>query len=141
MSMSSSRPYLIRALYEWIVDNGCTPYILVDAFEEGVMVPQDHVNQDGQIVLNISPHAINSYSIDNTGLSFNARFGGVPIDIYVPCAAVLGIYARENQQGMVFDAGAEPEDPQPTKPTKRDSKSSTTTQSKSGSRPSLRIVK
>ena len=77
MTMNSSRPYIIRALYDWILENQCTPYILVDAFGEGVEVPQDHV-KDGQIILNISPTAVQSTSISNDAVEFNGRFGGIP---------------------------------------------------------------
>ncbi len=132
MAMTSSRPYLIRALYDWIVDNGCTPYILVNALHEDVMVPQDYVNQDGQVVLNISPAAIEGFDMSDSGLSFNARFRGVPTDIYAPCAAIMGIYAKENQQGMIF----EPEDPEPPKPNGGKPKPS-----EGELRPSLRVVK
>jgi stringent starvation protein B len=101
-SMNSSRPYLIRALYEWIVDNDCTPHILVNAEYPAVQVPQGFAN-DGQIVLNISPSAVRHLHMDNDAVSFEGRFGGVPHSLYVPVAAVMGIYARENGQGMVFD--------------------------------------
>src|SRR5512139_1281543 len=105
MSMKSSRPYLVRALHEWILDNGCTPYLLVDAHASGVEVPQQYV-KNGQIVLNISPGAIADMQISNEAIHFRGRFGGVAIDVFVPMAAVLGIYARENGQGMVFEAEA-----------------------------------
>lgn len=136
MSMTSSRPYMIRALYDWIVDNNCTPYILVDAMANGVEVPQQHVNKDGQIVLNISPTAVMALSLDNQGISFNARFGGIPTDIHVPARAVLGIYARENGQGMVFEPELEPE---PTPPAPKVAKPKPVR--KEPSRPSLRVVK
>jgi stringent starvation protein B len=100
--MTSSRPYLIRALYEWIVDNNCTPYILVNAEHAQVKVPQGFA-RDGQIVLNISPSAVRGLQMDNEALSFEGRFGGVAHHLYIPAAAVLAIYARENGQGMVFD--------------------------------------
>lgn len=100
--MNSSRPYLVRALYEWIVDNDCTPHILVNAEYPAVQVPQGFAN-DGQIVLNISPSAVRHLHMDNDAVSFEGRFGGVPHSLYVPVAAVMGIYARENGQGMVFD--------------------------------------
>ncbi|MEK9712688.1 MAG: ClpXP protease specificity-enhancing factor [Thalassolituus sp.] len=136
--MTPSRPYLMRALNEWILDNDCTPYVLVDAGLPGVQVPQDYVN-NGQIVLNISPSAIRSLLINQEGLSFNARFGGVPMDIYVPLIAILAIYAKENGQGMVFgsEAGApDPDDtPPPPKPAKKPQESS------GSSRPSLKVVK
>lgn len=137
MAMTSSRPYLIRALYEWIVDNEFTPHIAVDAHGRNVQVPQQYVNKDGQIVLNIAPHAVAALEMGNKGVSFNARFGGIPTDIYVPCRSVLGIYARENGQGMMFEAEPEldPEpDPQPPEPKKNKNESS-------DSRPSLRVVK
>jgi stringent starvation protein B len=92
----------MRALYEWILDNECTPYVLVNASSEGVSVPQQYV-KDGQIVLNISPSAVVDLTIDNEALFFNGRFGGIATDVYVPMAGVIGIYARENGQGMVFD--------------------------------------
>lgn len=110
MAMNSSRPYMIRAIYEWVVDNDCTPYILVNALIEGVEVPQQFV-QDGQIVLNISPSAVVGLDVGNDELGFRGRFGGVAQDIRVPVAAVLGIYARENGQGMLFDAEEPPTDP------------------------------
>ncbi len=97
----------MRALYEWILDNDCTPYVLVNAEEAGVDVPQQYV-KDGQIVLNISPNAVVDLVIDNDAMHFNGRFGGVPIDVFVPMASVVGIYARENGQGMVFDRDDNP---------------------------------
>ncbi|MFT5484313.1 MAG: stringent starvation protein B, partial [Halieaceae bacterium] len=89
-SMTSSRQYLIRALYDWIVDNNCTPYILVNALADEVDVPRQFV-KDGQIVLNVSPSAIVGFLVDNEAVSFNGRFGGVPTAIYVPVSAVMGI--------------------------------------------------
>ncbi len=127
--MTPSRPYIMRALYEWIVDNDCTPYVLVDATPEGVVVPRQFV-KDGQIVLNISPVAVMDLSIGNDAMAFNGRFGGVATDIYVPITAVVGIYARENGQGMVFEAEeSTPPPDQPPDPIKP----------KGG--PSLKIVK
>lgn len=100
--MTSSRPYLIRALYEWIVDNNCTPHILVNADYEQVRVPAGFA-KDGQIVLNVSPSAVRHLHMDNEAVSFEGRFGGVAHQLYIPAPAVLAIYARENGQGMVFD--------------------------------------
>ncbi len=97
-----TRPYLLRAIYEWTSDNKLTPYLLVNAEEQGVIVPLQHV-QDGQIVLNIAPHAVHQLLIDNDAVSFHARFGGVSQQLYVPMYAVLGLYARENGQGLFFD--------------------------------------
>lgn len=133
--MTPSRPYLLRALNEWILSNQCTPYVLVDAAIHSVQVPQEYVN-NGQIVLNISPSAVQSLLIDDAGLSFNARFGGVPMDVYVPMVAILAIYARENGQGMVFgsEAGApDPSDPTPPPPQPRNNEGQ--------NRPSLKVVK
>lgn len=100
--MKSSRPYLVRALYEWIVENDCTPHLLVDALYPRVQVPKGFAS-DGQIVLNVSPSAIRHLHMDNEAVSFEGRFGGVPHTLYVPIAAVLAIYAKENGQGMVFE--------------------------------------
>lgn len=110
MSMTSSRPYIMRALYEWILDNECTPYVLVNAMAKDVDVPEQYV-KDGQIVLNISPSAVLDLVINNDSMFFNGRFGGVATDVYVPIGAVMGIYARENGQGMVFDLDDEPPEP------------------------------
>jgi stringent starvation protein B len=118
MQMTSNRPYLLRALYEWIVDNNLTPHLVVFAHAEGVSVPQQHVNKDGQIILNISPTAVKDLFIANEAVSFNARFSGVVNNIFVPCGAVLGIYGRENGQGMMFEFEASlPPTPPPSKPT------------------------
>ena len=100
--MNSSRPYLVRALYEWIVDNDCTPHMLVNSEFPKVDVPQGFAS-DGQIVLNVSPSAVRHLHMDNDAVSFEGRFGGVPHTLFVPIGAILGIYARENGQGMVFD--------------------------------------
>ena len=134
MAMTSSRPYLIRALREWIIANDCTPHILVNALAQDVLVPQDYVNPDGQVVLNISPSAVVDYRVDDQKLCFKARFGGVPTEIYVPHHAVMGIYARENKQGMMFEREPEPS-PEGPKP----SPSGKTSPSKN--RPSLKVVK
>jgi stringent starvation protein B len=129
--MTSSRPYIMRALYEWIVDNDCTPYVLVDATLPEVMVPQQFV-KDGQIVLNISPSAVMDLNISNEAVAFNGRFGGLAKDVYVPVKAVVGIYARENGQGMVFEpeeSTEPPPDDTPPDPNKPEG------------RPALKIVK
>ncbi len=137
MSMTSSRPYFVRALYEWIVDNNCTPHILVDSHVEGTRVPLQHVNKDGQIILNIAPGAINDFAMDNHSLSFSARFGGVAQQLYIPCHAILGIYARENGRGMMFEAEEAPTPPAPPAP-----KAPTPIGEKSAAkRPGLRVVK
>lgn len=103
--MTSQRPYVLRALYEWIVDNGMTPHVLVNASVPGVRVPT-HVVKDGQVVLNIADRAVGRLQMGNDVLSFSARFGGVSQNVVVPLAAVMAIYARETGQGMAL-----PEDP------------------------------
>lgn len=100
--LTPTRPYLARAIYQWICDNQLTPYLLVDATQPHVNVPQQHI-KDGQIVLNIAPHAVAQFNMDNDAIYFNARFGGVSQELYVPMAAILGIYSRENGKGLFFD--------------------------------------
>ncbi|WP_235042020.1 ClpXP protease specificity-enhancing factor [Vreelandella profundi] len=104
--MKSSRPYLARALYEWLLDNELTPYLVVDATQPGVEVPRQLV-QNGQIVLNAAPTAVRDFFMENEAISFNARFGGQPMQVMIPTPALIAIYARENGAGMVF--GQEPE--------------------------------
>ncbi len=105
--MTPNQPYLIRAYYEWILDNELTPHLAVDATVDGVEVPMEHV-KDGQIVLNISPSACVDMQMGNDWIMFNARFGGVSRRLIVPVAAVLAIFARENGAGTVFMQEAEP---------------------------------
>jgi len=102
LNLPPTRPYLTRAIYEWVCDNNLTPYLLVDATKPYTDVPSQFV-QDGQIVLNIVPHAVHMLNISNEAITFSARFSGVSRDIYVPMNAVLGLYARENGQGLFFD--------------------------------------
>lgn len=101
--MTSSKPYLVRALYEWILDNDNTPYILVDTSSDRVSIP-DGIASDGKVVLNLSPAAIHNLEMTNTEVSFSARFNGVAEQIFVPVSALLAIYARENGEGMMFPA-------------------------------------
>lgn len=139
--MSSHRPYLLRALVEWINDNGMTPHIMVDAGVPGVQVPASAV-KDERVVLNVAERAVMRLHIDNEGVSFTARFSGVSFPVSVPIAAILAVYARETGQGMALPddlpgtdnaapddddtppPGAPPEPPAP-----------------SGKRPFLRVVK
>ena len=97
----SKRPYLIRAMHEWMADNGHTPHIVVDASVDGVSVPPEHI-KDGKIILNISDSAAHNLKLVNDAVSFRARFGGVPYDVWVPTGSIMGIYARETGQGMIF---------------------------------------
>jgi len=99
--MTSSRPYLIRAMYQWIADNGMTPHLLIDAEQDDVIVPAEHI-QNGKIILNIAPMAISSLVLGDEEITFSARFSGQSMGIYIPVGAVLAIYAKENGQGMMF---------------------------------------
>lgn len=102
LNLTPTRPYLARAIYEWICDNNLTPHLLVDATQPNTLLPEQYI-QDGQIVLNIAPHAVHQFHMSNETITFSARFGGVSRDIYVPLNAVIGVYARENGQGLFFD--------------------------------------
>ena len=116
--MTSNRPYLIRALYEWITDNGLTAHLLVNAELTDVEVPQQYVHE-GRIVININPSAVHGLKLGNEVIEFSARFGGVSRVVRIPALAVMAIYARENGQGMVFSEGhggnEPPPPPQPDK--------------------------
>jgi stringent starvation protein B len=122
--MTSLKPYLIRSVYEWVVDNGFTPYLLVNANSNKGNLPVDFI-ADGKIVLNIRPQAIEALSLGNELIEFNARFSGKPMTVVVSVDAVLAIYAKENGKGLVFDqendGGDKPptEQPAPGKPTLR----------------------
>lgn len=98
----SNRPYLIRAIYEWIVDINLTPYIIVDANFSGVQVPQDYVD-DGKIILNISPDACRGLHLENDRIIFTAKFAGDPMQVFIPPCAILALYAKENGKGMFFN--------------------------------------
>ncbi|RYU70014.1 ClpXP protease specificity-enhancing factor [Aliivibrio finisterrensis] len=101
-SMMPRRPYLLRAFYEWIVDNELTPHLVVDATMNGVRVPEEFV-QDGQIVLNVAPHSVGNLEMGNEAVTFNARFGGRPHSLILPLYAIQAIYARENGTGTMFE--------------------------------------
>ena len=110
--LKSQRPYLLRALHEWIVDNAQTPHVIVDATQPGVAVPASFV-QDGKIVLNLAMEAANGLSLGNERVEFLGRFGGVVHEVRVPVGAILCIYARETGQGMVFGEPEPPPAPEP----------------------------
>lgn len=129
INMSSSRPYLIRAVYEWIADNSLTPQIVVDAELDGVQVPRQYVS-DGRIVLNISHRAVRNLALGNDSIEFGARFGGVVFQVSVPVVAVQAVIARENGAGMSF-----PEDAPEPDPTEGPD------DGKGSGRPALRVVK
>ena len=129
-NMTPSRPYLLRAFYDWLLDNDMTPHLLVNTTLPHVRVPMQFA-RDGQIVLNIAPQAVMAFTMDKEALSFSARFGGVPFQVYIPMAAVLAIHARENGVGTMFppepgydiwleqaEAPVEPE-PEPPRPSGR----------------------
>ena len=143
-SMTSNKPYLIRALNEWIIDNQMTPFLLVDANVEGVEVPQQHI-KDGKIILNIAPDAAQKIAIEDEWIYFSARFSGQAFMINVPIDSVLAIYAKENGQGMMF-AGAESslEDNaavEQTELSKKDHGEKEQGEKNQGKKPELRIVK
>jgi stringent starvation protein B len=119
IKMTSTRPYLLRALYDWIVDNNCTPYVLVNAEFSDVEVPREFV-ENGKVVLNISPQAVQGLLLENEWVNFNARFSGRSLSVLFPVKAVLAIYAKENGKGMFFqpdaDEGSPPSDPPPSPP-------------------------
>jgi stringent starvation protein B len=125
--MTSLKPYLIRSIYEWIIDNELTPHLLVDAENSNAVLPIQLI-EDGKIVLNIRPQAIQGLILGNNEIKFSARFSGKPMDIVAPVAAVLAIYAKENGKGMIFDQ--EDEKPENTPP-----------ETKPPTRPTLRVVK
>ena len=130
-AMTSNRPYLMRALYDWISDNDLTPYLLVDANFPGIKAPMN-IAKDGRIVLNTAGRAVSHLQIGKEAISFAARFGGVSHSLHVPLAAVLAIYAQENGQGMMFPAEDTP--PEPPEPEKVEVE-------EAPKRPMLRVVK
>ncbi|EAA7091109.1 ClpXP protease specificity-enhancing factor [Salmonella enterica] len=160
--LTPRRPYLLRAFYEWLLDNQLTPHLVVDVMLPGVHVPMEYA-RDGQIVLNIAPRAVGNLELSNDEVRFNARFGGVPRQVSVPLAAVLAIYARENGAGTMFEPeAAYDEDAEGfnddadvdnggsetvmsvidgTKPDSDDNNDPDDTPPPRGSRPALRVVK
>ena len=140
-SITPTRPYMVRALYQWIEDNALTPYLMVDATADNVQVPTEHI-QDGRIVLNIASRATGNMSMENDYIHFSARFGGVSQEIWVPLTAVMGIYAKENSQGMFFDP-KEYDNYQPEEeltPT-ANKKSATTSKPKRDNKAGLKVLK
>jgi stringent starvation protein B len=132
----SRRPYLLRAMHEWISDSNQTPHIVVDASIEGVEVPRQYV-QGGKIILNVSSNATSMLSLGNEVVRFRARFGAATYDVSVPIVAVLGIYARETGQGMIFSEADTP--PQPPAPPSEPAP--TTTNEGKRSKPTLKVIK
>lgn len=126
--MTPLKPYLIRSIYEWITDNDLTPHLLVNAEYPGVNLPTDFV-ENGRIVLNIRPQAVQGLVLGNDEIQFNARFSGKPMRINAPIQAILAIYAKENGRGMVFDPEEPDDDDTPPEPEDKPK------------RPQLRVVK
>ncbi len=119
--MNSSKPYIIRALHEWISDNDCTPLVLVSSKYEDVQIPSG-IDEEGKVVLNISYGATKNLEIIDEGILFDARFSGRSQNLFVPVGSILAIYARENGQGMMFGDNDELPDPPQSKKQKLDSK-------------------
>ena len=145
MEFTSNKPYLLRAIYEWVLDNDATPHVLIFADNPQVIVPHQFVD-NGKIVLNISPTAAQNMILDEEGLSFSARFSGKPFEIYAPMNAVMALYASENGEGMSFDIEAENETPPPAPkgPTSVRANSSSKDKpekSTTKKRPTLKVVK
>ena len=127
--MTSQKPYLIRAIYEWLLDNQLTPYLLVNTLIDGVKVPEEYINDD-KIVLNIAPDAVQHFQADNQWISVSARFSGRAMELFIPIEAIQGIYGKENNEGMFFtdeEIPQPPTSPKKISPTKE--------------RPSLKLVK
>lgn len=135
----SQQPYFLRALYEWCVDNGFTPYVTVQV-DKTTKVPPAYV-KDGQIVLNIGPAAVRNLNMDNTWLTFSARFGGVSQTIEVPVGNVLAIYARETGEGMSFSQNLNPAPEDQPEAVSEPDEPPTPGPDRPKGRPSLRVVK
>ncbi len=149
MEFTSNKSYLLRAIYEWVLDNDATPHVLISAIDSRVDVPQQFV-EDDKIILNISPSAANNMLIDKDGISFSARFGGKPFTIYSPIGSVLALYASETGEGMSFEEEAVddtppdgPDDQPPSPKSVPDSNVSSLKQAsnKTKKRPTLKVVK
>ncbi len=148
MEFSSNKPYLVNAIYDWIVDNDATPHVVIFADNPEVLVPRQFVD-DGKIILNISPSAAQNLVIDKDGMSFSARFSGKPYNIFTPMNALMAVYATENGEGMSFDIEAENDTPptDPKGPISIDNKKQKSvikpkkSIKKKSKRPSLKVVK
>ncbi|MFT7413982.1 MAG: stringent starvation protein B [Methylophagaceae bacterium] len=125
--MTPQKPYLIRAIYEWLLDNQMTPHLLVNTAYDGVQVPREYIN-DNKIVLNISDGAVQNFHVDNDWISFSARFSGKPMELFIPIIAVQSIYGKENNEGMFFPSDDTPPPKQSLQAVKKE-------------RPGLKIVK
>ena len=139
--MTSNKPYLIRALYEWLADNDATPYLLVDTTRPGVAIPGG-IDKDGQVVLNIAMSAVRDLQMTNSHISFSARFGGVSEAIFIPVEAVMAIYSREDGAGMMFaeSGGSEEASPEDTETVIADADQVAVDKESPKKRPPLKLV-
>jgi len=131
--MTPSKPYLIRGLYQWLLDNQATPYILADTSSDEIMIPRG-IATDGKVVLNLSPSAIQNLEMTNDYISFSARFNGVSQVVYCPMDSILAIYARENGEGMMFNQESE-------NANEKDDSANGASQPRKPNRPGLKVVK
>ena len=142
--MVSSRPYLIRAMHEWILDSDLTPYVLVDANYKDVVIPLEYV-EDGKILLNISSGATQNLNLGNEFVIFSARFSGKSMEVSFPVDAALAVYAKENGRGMMFNTDGTDDDPPSSEPSPTDPSMSGSSAPGStpapAKKPSLKIVK
>jgi stringent starvation protein B len=138
--MTTTRPYLIRAINEWACENNLTPHLLVNALDDGVVVPAQFVN-DGQIILNISPSAVQGIELGNEWILFSARFSGQSMKIEIPVTSVLAIYARENGQGIFFPEDEGSPEPDGNGGEKKSTEDSDRTGKKKQEKPLLKVVK
>jgi stringent starvation protein B len=144
-NLTATRPYLVRAMHEWMSDNNLTPFLLVDAFVEGVEVPQAYV-KNGRIVLNIASSAVRDLQLHLEFVAFTAKFSGIVYEIYVPIQAILAVYAQENNRGIFFEQDGDIQPP-PDKPRLRKEgnlkavSSVTSLNKKLKPRPNLKVVK
>jgi stringent starvation protein B len=137
--MTSNKPYLIRALYEWLLDNSATPYIMVDTTRPQVEIPPG-IDKDGQVVLNIAPRAVQALEMENEYIAFSARFSGASQNLYIPMGAVMAIYSMEDGEGMMFaEPGPVDADADGAQPTDGDDTPPPTPSP--GGKPGLKIVK
>lgn len=139
---SSRRPYLIRALYDWVMDNDLTPHLLVAADAVGVNVPRQYVTEDNRITINIGPNAVQGLSLGNDWITLSARFSGRSYNIDIPPGAVLALYARENGEGMLFGEVEEmPQEEPASSATERDEASSKVDEADKPKPSHLRVIK
>jgi len=138
--MNSSKPYIIRALHEWISENDCTPLVLVNSKNEDVQIPSG-IDEDGKVVLNVSYGATKNLEIINEGILFDARFSGVSQNLFVPIESILAIYARENGQGMMFGDNDQLPDPPKSIKTAKDTQDKNKESKKTKDKSFLKVVK